>query len=297
MSQKAIDILAQHIAALQHRTLRVETTHGEPEIVTTHGARELISTEHPKHPQPAKDVAATSPYGKQRPIVGFVARGPFSASADILTDEPLDDDDTSVVRQLALVRVRGTLTDLCIDGNFIEKPLPVRIPVGMPMPRVCSIVAAFYVGDIWPTVNGQKRRQPVFVIPSAETTQARRFVGEAADDCTSSASTCQITGIYATDGLADPPADTTYTVQTFGMPLTIGQIVLFESASDLTDDNNGAGAFRLYFAELEAQDVITAFQIDETTMEVQIKTRKLAGWWDGAESDWTTVHTGTSCDT
>jgi hypothetical protein len=59
-------------------------------------------------------------------------------------------------------------------------------------------------------------------------------------------------------------------------------------------DGNGAEKFYFFFPGEEIT-VITGFQVDTATKQLQVKTRKLLVIPTAPESNWITAHTGTEC--
>ena len=88
----------------------------------------------------------------------------------------------------------------------------------------------------------------------------------------------------------DPLADTSDTITVYDWFLGTGESI---ASGKQVKVEWICGKWYVTFWEIETQSVITDFQVTGQTL--QVKTRDISILPKGAESGWTTKHTGTTC--
>jgi hypothetical protein len=119
--------------------------------------------------------------------------------------------------------------------------------------------------------------------------QAKRIAGTLGGALTTTTASQTVDTPVAQDGGQIPSGTLTAynTKTTKGMSGAIGNVCRAEW-------NETTVHYEFYYVEGVAQTVVTNEQITTDTFKFQKKTRSLVGWWDGDESDWADVHTGTN---
>lgn len=118
-----------------------------------------------------------------------------------------------------------------------------------------------------------------------------RIRGLATEDFSSSSPLIHIDGVSATRG-ANPLEDPDDDEETLEVRNELGFAGL-DNAIIYAEYHVDSEEWHIYAVELVDQLSLSDFRVSGT--ELQIKTRSIQGYADGVESDWQTVHTGTTC--